>query len=61
VYVSVDSPITDPAECKKRGRYDSSKSSSVKTADIDDRTISYLDETSAALSYVKDSIAIGSR
>ncbi|KAK1750368.1 acid protease [Echria macrotheca] len=60
VYVSVDGPITDPVECKKRGRYESSKSSSVSKADVDDRTISYLDETSAALSYVKDSITIGS-
>lgn len=54
-----DSPFSDPEECRKRGRYDSSKSSSLSQADVSDNTFGYVDGTTVSVGYVKDSISVG--
>ncbi|KAK3322664.1 aspartic peptidase domain-containing protein [Apodospora peruviana] len=55
----VDDPISDPEECKKRGRYETTKSSTAKKANIKDQRIQYGDFTTAEVSYVSDTITIG--
>lgn len=59
VFEYVDNDWTDPEVCKKRGRYEKSKSSTAKDSDLDNRTLQYADSTTAELSYVSDTITIG--
>jgi hypothetical protein len=45
--------------CKKRGRYDPSKSSSAKDPDLEGSRFQYGDFTTATVNYVQDKIQIG--
>ncbi|KAK0723341.1 aspartic peptidase domain-containing protein [Lasiosphaeria miniovina] len=54
-----DSVLTDPAECRKRGRYDASKSSTVGDPKIPSQFIVYGGQTTANIDYVSDKISIG--
>ena len=54
-----DNEWSDPEECKKRGRYEKSKSSTVKEYDLEGRTLQYGDYTTTELTYVSDTINIG--
>ncbi|KAM7219581.1 Aspartic peptidase domain containing protein [Rhypophila decipiens] len=55
----VDSELTDPAECRKRGRYDQEKSSTAETSKLKGQTIQYGDFTTVEIGYVADTITIG--
>ncbi|KAM7206093.1 Aspartic peptidase domain containing protein [Naviculisporaceae sp. PSN 640] len=55
----VDSELTDPVECRKRGRYDQSKSNSASSVKLDGRTITYGDFTTVEIEYLSDKISIG--
>lgn len=60
IYVTVDTPMSDPVACRNRGRYDPSKSSSSsKPQDMKDTIFQYADFTTAEIKYEKDKIAIG--
>jgi len=59
VTITVDSPLSDPEACRKRGRYDGSKSSSANKADVKNTVFTYGDQTTVAIEYAKDKIAIG--
>jgi hypothetical protein len=59
IVMTVDSPLSDPEMCRKRGHYDPSKSSSVSKADLKDTVFQYADMTTAEIGYTKDKIAFG--
>lgn len=56
---TVDSPLTDPAACKKRGSYNPSKSSTKKNPNIDSTVFTYGDFTTVNIDYVEDSLQVG--
>ncbi|KAK0649957.1 aspartic peptidase domain-containing protein [Cercophora newfieldiana] len=57
---TLDTPMTDPDACRKRGQYDASKSSSASKPDgVEDTVFQYADFTTAEISYEKDKLAIG--
>lgn len=58
--IVIDGPSTDPELCKKRPRYDQSKSSTAKTTNLTDSESEYIDGAAVRYSYVRDRIAIGS-
>ncbi|KAK4447298.1 putative secreted aspartic proteinase protein [Podospora aff. communis PSN243] len=55
----VDTPLSDPAECRKRGNYDPLISSTAGAADLDDEKFSYADGTTVEVGYLKDRISVG--
>ncbi|KAK0610880.1 aspartic peptidase domain-containing protein [Immersiella caudata] len=55
----IDTPLSDPAECRKRGNYDPSISSTTQTADMEDERFSYADSTTVDVGFLKDRISIG--
>ena len=62
-YITVDSVLTDPEQCRRRGTYDQSKSSSSKKAtfngkELEDDIIQYGDMTTVDMAYVEDKFSI---
>lgn len=57
--ITVDSPLSDPDECKKRGQYDASKSTTAGKTELKDTVFQYADFTTAEIAYAKDKIVIG--
>lgn len=55
----VDSELSDPAECRKRGRYEQSKSGSSSSVKLDGQTLTYGDFTTVEIEYLSDKISIG--
>ena len=55
----IDTPLSDPGECRKRGRYDGSKSSTRGDTELEDSEFAYVDGTAVSVTYVKDKITVG--
>ncbi|KAK3381816.1 aspartic peptidase domain-containing protein [Podospora didyma] len=63
IYITVDDTLSDPEQCRKRGEYDQSKSSSAKKAtfngqELKDNIIQYGDMTTVETAYVEDKFSI---